>query len=175
MKPIIPPEIEAKIAATVEAQKGEDKVGNIAVTAATPGPVRDIWAPVPSVTVGPFTVRRFVDRDFILLDALDHPLKSLSALADAAYDFEPSGRLAWVLCWLMTRPVAEARAVFSQGGRAAAEAQAEETFGELDVPQIAALLKGIAKQLGVYASAHLDLKDAEVEGEKCPNPPSSPA
>ena len=173
MKPIIAPEIEAKIAATVEAQKADDGVGNIAVTAAVPGPVRDIWAPKPSIAVGPFTVRRFVDRDFIILDALQHPLKSLSALADQTYNFEPSGREAWDICWLMTRPVAEVKEVFRTGGRESAQSMAEETFGDLDVPQIAALLAAVARQLGIYASAHIELKDNEPEGENSPNPPSS--
>ena len=159
----IPPEIQAKVAETQRQQAAEDAIGMNAATTALPGPTRDIYAVVPNITAGPFSVRRFVDRDFIFLAMLDHPLNRFTAMADGSYTLEPTGPLAWQLFWLLTRPVSEVKEQFKHGAESVKEAAAD-TFGELQLYALADLLTAAAKQMTIYASAHLEY-EAKTEGE----------
>jgi hypothetical protein len=141
----------------------------------TPSPVeaRDLFAPVPDIEVGPFKVRRFVDRDFVFLANIGHPLNCFTALAERKYNFVPTGELAWQLCWLLTRPVAEVKAQFKRGPDAVKEAAADE-FGVLPIFAIAKLMAAIARQVAIYTSSvklNFELKE---EGEKSADPAESP-
>ena len=164
------PEIEARIAETQAQQNATDAVSMAAATAALPGPLRDVFAPAPDIKVtDTISVRRFVDRDFMFLSALDHPLNRFTAMADGSYTFEPSGPLAWQLCWLLTRPAAATKALIKTGGIEAVKEAAEEQFGELPIFAIGKVMEAIAKQMTIYASAHLQYQpNATGEGESSP-------
>ena len=138
---------------------------------ALPGPMLDIFSPAPDIEVGPYLVRRFVDRDFVFLAAMGHPLNRFTALHDGSYTFEPTGELAWQLCWLMTRPIAEVKESFKQGVNVVKE-QAADEFGGMVIFAIGKLMEAVAKQMNVYASAHLEYEPKPVEGEQG-GPPSS--
>jgi hypothetical protein len=168
----LPPEIQAAISKTVEQQAAQDAVGLKAATTALPGPLRDVFAPAPDLKVNEqFTVRRFVDRDFVFLAALGHPLNRFTAMADGSYKFEPSGELAWQLCWLLTRPVADIKAAFKAGGAENVKELAADVFGELGIHAISKVMETIARQMTIYASAHLEYEPVSTEGENR-NPPS---
>ncbi len=131
-------------------QKAQDEAEQQA--AAIPEESRDVFAPAPDIEAGPFKVRRFVDRDFMFLSALGHPLNSFAALAEGSYAFEPTGELAWQLCWLLTRPIAEIKEQFMQGAASVKEA-ADNEFGELPIYAIGMVMEAIVKQMTIYASS----------------------
>ena len=170
---IIPKSVQDGVAATLAAQAGDDKAGMQAATAALPGPMRDVFSPAPDIIVSDtphqrISVRRFVDRDFVFLSALGHPLNRFSSFADRSYSFEPSGELAWQLCWLLTRPVADIKAAFKTIGAEGIKEAAADEFGELPIFGIGKIMEAIAKQMTIYASAHLEYEPNETgaEGEK---------
>lgn len=163
----IPAHIEAQIEETVRQQAAEDNLGMLAAQAATPGITRNVWEPAPDIEVGPYKVRRFRDGDFILLAQMKHPLERFSALSDGSYGFEPSGVLAHQLCWLMTRPVAAARDALKVGVDVAKEMATDE-FGDLPLFAIGDLMKAIAKQMEIYAAAHIATKP---KGDEKSGPP----
>jgi hypothetical protein len=171
---IIPPAVQAKIAETQANQAADDQKGSAALTSALPGPLRDIFAPAPDIKAGKYNVRRFVDRDFMFLSQLGHPLNRFTAMADGSYNFEPSGPLAWQLCWLLTRPIAAAKDEFKKGADHVKEL-AEDEFGDNGVIAIAAFLTTIAKQMEIYAQGHLELKEkpSPSPGGDEASPPSS--
>lgn len=158
-------EADAAIAATVAKQAAEDRIGMQAATAALPGPLADVFSPAPDIKVGPFSVRRFVDGDFVALSALGHPLSRFTALADGDYKMEPTGEQCWQLCWLLTRSRADAKEVFRSGGITGAKDQASDIFGDLPVMALGKIMEAIAKQMIIYASAHLAFEANATEGE----------
>lgn len=170
----IPADVQARINQTVRQQQQDDKIGLTAATTATPGPLRDVWAAVPGITVGPFSVRRFTDRDFIWLAQLGHPLKSFSAVVDKSYDFNPSGEHAHQLCWLLATSKEDVKAAFKQGVDVAKEAAAS-VVGDLDIHGIGALMGAVVKQLTVYSSTHLEYEPANPKGDEHSGPPSLPS
>lgn len=170
-KIVIPPHIQAAIAKTIEGQKAEDAIGLAAATTALPGALRDVWTPAPDISVGKYSVRRFVDRDFMHLSFFGHPLNRFTALADGSYKFEPSGELAWQLCWLLTRPNADVKSAFKIGVENAKNL-ADAEFGEFGIFALAEIMGAIAKQMEIYASAHLDMKPNNPEGKDDASPPS---
>ena len=167
-------EAEAKAALTQAAQAADDKAGNMALTATLPGPLLDVFSPAPDIKVGPFTVRRFVNRDFVMLSQLGHPLKRLSALADGSYNFDPSDEPAWQLCWLLTQPIEYAKDKMKDV--AAAKEDVATIFGEMTVQATTQVIKAIIRQLEVYASARVDFEPNETGGDEGKSPPPlSPA
>lgn len=167
-----PDEANRKIAETQLRQKDEDTKGMAAATSALPGPMRDVFALAPDITVGPYLVRRFVDRDFIFLTQLGHPVNRFSALADGSYKFEPTGELAWQLCWLMTQKIQDIKEKFKHGVDAVKEAAADD-FGDRPIFAIDMVMRAIAKQMNIYGSAHLEYEPS-VEGEQSPPPSCQP-
>src|SRR5580692_7653803 len=111
---------------TQAAQAQEDQAGAEAASEATPGQMREAFSAVPDIKVGPFTVRRFRDGDFISLEHLGHPMKNFRSVTDESYKFEPSGMDAWTLCWVMTRPAKEVKEALATGGVDVAKTLAEE-------------------------------------------------
>jgi len=169
MNEAIPPHIIAAMARQDAEQAKEDSAGIQAATATLPGPMLAMFSPSPSISVGPYSVRRFVDRDFILLSALDHPLKSVSEIE--SYPFHPTGEHAWQLCWLLTRDVKVAKLAFKNGVAAVKELASDE-FGDYSFHEIAAITKAILEQIRIYGSARLDYKPASTgaEGENSSPP-----
>lgn len=173
--PKITPEIQKKIDATQAQQRKDDEVGLQAATSALPGPLRAAFSSIPEIKVGPFTVRRFVDGDFITLSELGHPLSSFAAAAEATYKFEPTGEQSWQMCWLMTRPRSEVKAKMKHGIEVAKEDASNVIGDELTPLEIGALLEAVVKQMLVYSGAHLQLEvKAEDENGDSPPPMSQP-
>lgn len=171
---VIPAKVEEAIAQTLEQQAAADKVGLDAAGAALPGPLRDVFSPAPDIKVGKWNVRRFVDRDFVFLSQIGHPLKRFTAMADGSYDFEPSGELAWHLCYICTHSIADIKALFKSGGPDAVKEAAADMFGEQPLFAIGKVMEAIAKQMTLYASAHQEVVAKKAEGENGGDvPPSS--
>lgn len=166
-------EAEKKIAETVAQQAIEDEAGLKAASATLPGPLRDVFSPAPDIAAGPYKVRRFVDGDFVALAALGHPLNGFKAVADGSYGFEPSGQDCWTLCWLLTRPRKESKALFREKGAAAVKDAAEDEFGEHSILALSKVMEAVAQQMTTYASANLEMQPRKTEGENGSNPPSA--
>ena len=172
--PTIPASVQAKIVETQKQQAEDDKLGMEAATSTLPGPLKDVWALVPDIQVGPFKVRRFVDGDFIRLAAFDHKLNSFSAVSAWLENPEPSGKEAWLLNWMLTRPTKEVKEAIKSGPEKVRE-QAEEVFSELGGMQLALIMRAIVEQLAVYLGTRVEYKPAvEGEGDASPPPLSQP-
>lgn len=172
--PVISPAIQAKIGETQRQQQQDDKAGMEAVTASLPGPLKDVWTIEPDIMVGPYKVRRFTDGDFIRLAAFDHKLRSLTAIDEWMKEFEPSGKDAWLICWMMTRSTKDVREAIKSGKEIVLQ-QAEEIFSELSAAQIASVLRAIVAQLFVFNGVRMEFKPAtEDKGDESPPPSSQP-
>ncbi len=173
-KPIvIPPELQARIDATQAKQAAEDKIGLQAAGTTLPGPMADVWTVKPDIKEGPYTIRRFVDGDFIRLAQMGHPLDSFTAIGRWLENPNPSGPDAWVLNWMMTNPVSLVKE-FLQGpnGVAVIRGQAEEDFSGLDGMQLAYIMRAIVKQIAVYIGGRVDYEPTPREGTDASPPPS---
>ncbi len=169
----LPPEVLAGIAATQAKQAADDKAGIEAATSTLPGPLKDVWALVPDIPVGPYKVRRLVDGDFVRLAAFGHKLSSFSAVAAWLETPEPSGKEAWLLNWMMTRSTQEVKAAITAGpDKVLAAAEAE--FSELSGIQLAHIMRAIVEQLSIYLGTRVEYKAVEqpVDGVVS-SPPSS--
>lgn len=160
----------AVIAAKVAEQQAQDTAGVLAVATPLPGPTKDVFAPVQSIQVGPYTIRPFYDIDFEFLTWLNHPLKDMAAKGDALDQLLPTGAVAWQLAWLFTHTVDQVDAVFAQGPDAAAKAARAE-FGQFQIGALQAILVGVIQQLTVYWSPFLQYGPETTEGEQS-SPPS---
>lgn len=169
----IPQQLKERISATQAQQAADDALGVRAATATLPGPLLDVWAPVPDIEVGPYKVRRLVDGDFVRLAALGHKLNSFTAVSEWLTSPEPSGPEAWLLNWMMTRPVAEVKAAMTEGP-AAVRAKAEAAFDDASGIQLALVMKAIVEQLAIYLGTRIEYKPNQVEGENSSPPPSYP-
>lgn len=154
------PELAAKIAETQAGQAADDKAGLQAATSALPGPLKDVWALQPDIKEGPYTIRRFVDGDFIRLAAFNHKLSSFSAVGEWLENPEPSGKDAWLLNWMMTRSTAAVKEAITAGPEKVIAA-AEAEFSELSGMQLAMIMRAIVSQLAVYLGTRVEYKPAE--------------
>lgn len=168
-----PQEAQKKIAATQKQQQADDLIGMKATTATLPGPLRDVFSPSPEIKVGPYSVRRFVDGDFVSLAATGHPLNHISAIADGSYKFIPTGKDCWILLWILTRPRKESKELFKTGGREGVEEAASDEFGDLPIGALNELMIAVLKQINLYGETHLEY-EPKAEDEKSQNPPLSP-
>lgn len=130
----------------------------------SPGPLREAWAPVPDIEVGPYKVRRFVDADFMRLARLGHPLNGLSAMWTWMENPIISGPVAYNIIWLMTTDVPTAKAAITAGVDGV-KAAAEKKFSELGGSELTSLIVAIAFQLSRYMGARLDYEPKLREGE----------
>ncbi len=174
LKVVIPPHIEAAIAQTQAEQSAADAVGLDAGGAALPGPTRDVFKPAPDLPVkdSPWIVRRFVNRDFMHLAAIGHPLNHLSKIPEWSEKVDPTSAETAQLCFLMTRPNEATKALLKQGPQAFKDA-ADAEFGDQTPFGITPVLVAIAEQLRIYAIPHLDFQYPEGKNGGDSPPPSS--
>lgn len=128
-----------------------------------PGPTRDAFAIQDSITVGPYVVRPFVDRDFEILQRLEHPLHKMMMGADK--DYLPQGLAAWQLAYLMTNPVKEVKKLIREKGITGFNEAAEDAFEELQLAGLTQISEAVLKQMMVYWSPVLEYGAAKKEGE----------
>jgi len=163
----------------------EDSAGRAALATPLAGATADAFAPQPSITVGKYEVRSFVDVDFEFLQWLEHPLYKMmtSGLegkqAEDAGGFMPRGAVAWQLCYIMTRPARETAALFRKGGVQAVKDAAQDEMGEHTIGGLNSLCEASLKQMTIYWSTVIKYEAAEMptgDGEaKTANPPLSAA
>jgi hypothetical protein len=144
-------------------QEPQDEAAEQAGTS-SPGSIREVFAPVPDIEVGPYKVRRFVDADFMRLDQLGHPLNGLRAFWTWTENPTISGPDAYNIIWLMTTDVPTAKAAITAGVDTV-KAAAEEKFCELGGPELASLVCAIAFQLSRYFGGRLDYEPLPGEGQ----------
>lgn len=134
-------------------QKAQDEAEGQAAATPSPGESRDVFATAPDIKVGPYSVRRFVDGDFVSLASIGHPLNGIKAIADedAGYKFVPTGKDCWTLCWIMTRPRKESKALLKSAGKEGVEDAASDEFGDLPIQALYNLMVAILKQINIYA------------------------
>jgi len=164
---VIQPTIDQQIAETAKRQKLEDQAARIALAAARPGPLRDVFASQQDIKVGKYAVRPFFDLDFEFLSELEHPFASFAVgNTKELEEFVPRGPQAWQLFYIMTKPVAEVDAEFIAGGPAAIKAAARKEFAQYQLGGLFALYQAVVKQLTTYASSVVGFDSQEAPDKK---------
>lgn len=151
------------IAKLVEYQK-DAKLTEQANSTPLPGPLRDAFALKESISVGPYQIRPFVDRDFEYLQLMDSPLHHQMKDRDGDIDLLPliRGQKAWDLCMLFTHPFKEIKSIIkSDNGQSKFHEMAGEEFDELDVDKMLAILKAVYRQLEIYWSPVISFKSMD--------------
>lgn len=178
LKTLLSPAVDKEINAKRLEHRAEDAVGLQAAADPTPGPMREVFGTVPDKQVGPFTFRRFVDRDFVSLGVLKHPLVQLKLenvarkaageidkrFEEVVTELAPTGPDAWRLYWLLTRPAREAAAKLKEG-LDVIDGEAADQFGELQLPELNELFTVAIQQFNTYWSTAIGHAPASVEGE----------
>ena len=176
------PTIEEQIAATARQQRAEDEAGREAAAVALPGPLANAFAPQPLIRVGKYSVRPIYDVDFEFFQHLEHPFAAFAVGSTSELEnFVPSGKHAWNLFWLLTRPVDGADAAMSDPNRGpkwvAAEARRE--FSRYQIGALFAIYKAVVEQITSYAKTVLEyapetggLADDVKEAAEAKRPPS---
>jgi hypothetical protein len=168
----IPPELAAKMAATVISQAEDDKAGLVAATTTLPGPLMDVWALHPDIEEGPYKIRKFTIGDFKRLAALGHKLNSFTAVGEWLSDPDPFNDDAMILNWMMTHSIEQVKETITQG-RDKILKLGEEEFGELDGLKLAMIMRAIAMQLAKCLDVKLEYKAAETPANgEVSSPPS---
>ena len=117
-----------------------------------PGPLRDVFAPVQEITVGPYKVRPMFDRDMEFLQFLDNPLYGHFNDKKAEMIQFIQGQTAYELCYLFTHPFKEVKALFKSGGAAAVKQAAEDEFEEMPLAGHLEIVKAVMQQVEIYWS-----------------------
>lgn len=142
-----------------------------AVAEPLPGPLKDaFWIP-PSIAVGPFSIRPFVDIDYEFLSKLNHPLhqKFKNAIegkgeAEDEMVFLPKGPDAWCLFWIFTRSPDEVETVLNQeNGKDLLLTAARKEFSRLRTPALAALFTAVMRQISLSNLTTIEYVEADKE------------
>jgi hypothetical protein len=156
----------------------EDQVreaaGQQAMGEPLPGPVRDAFTPMQSVRCGPYTVRFCCDGDIEYLSLLDHPLNEMRLRKIANPDpnapveslYEPTGKMAWDLCYLFTHTLDEVDELYENGGIPAFRKASKKEFSRLTYTMLAALSTACIQQYGRYWNPVLSYGAAESQDEE---------
>jgi hypothetical protein len=174
-------EIELKIQETVRRQALEDAAGLESAATAFPGPLRDVFALDPDITVGMYRVRPCFDYDLRVLAQLNHPAYNLLLRGDEKSDFLPIGPEAAILAWMFTQPVQQLKAAMEHDGPAKCQKQADEMFEFVQPRVLGLLVQAVARQITVSTNARLEYgpaveeKKAEEANAAAPPLPKSQA
>ena len=109
------PQAAAKVADVAEKREAAAE----AMATPLPGPLADAFAIAPEIKVGKYSVRAFLEGDFELLHALNHPLYDMLIATFSGktteVDYMNRGPKAWELCALFTTSFDEAEKMISDG------------------------------------------------------------
>lgn len=142
------PEAIHPIAKLVEFQQEQALVTQANATP-LPGALRDAFAIVPEITVGPYKVRPIVDRDWEYLQSLDHPLhKHINGTPSIGEMI--TGKYAWQLCYMFTHPFPEIKALLKKNGLDGFKTAAENDFETLNLAQLIEITKAVMQQVEIY-------------------------
>lgn len=129
----------------------ESEAAAQAVATPLPGALKHAFAVTPEITVGPYKVRPFVDRDYEFLQQLGHPLHLHVFTDNKQNPVEMiQGACGRQLCWMFTRPFKEVKAAFLEKGVDGVKTLADDTFEESNLDSMLALGQAIFQQLGIY-------------------------
>jgi hypothetical protein len=166
---LLSPEIEAKVAEMAAQTKATDKAAAHALAEPLPGPTRDIFAVAQDILVGKWRVRPFYDLDFVLLEELNHPvakiMKASMSGEDAKDDYIPSGKSAWQLFWVMTRPPETTEAILANDNISELNTLARGEFGKLSFAALVKLYEAVVKQIGICTSGNVAYGAPSEEGQ----------
>lgn len=121
-----------------------------------PGAVRDAFAPMQDIEVGPYKVRPCYDGDIEYLSLFDHPLHEMRLRAQAAGSgeienlYQPQGPMAWELCYLFTHSLDEIDALVEEGGLDALRKEAKKEFSRKRLAALVAISEAAIQQYGLY-------------------------
>jgi len=178
---LLSPEIEAKVAEMATKTQAVDQQAAGALAEPLPGPTRDIFALAQDIKVGKWSVRPFYDLDFVLLEELQHPManimKATMSGEEVKDDYIPSGRTAWQLFWMMTRPPEETEMLLADNKQNELFELARAEFGKLSFAALVMLYKAVVRQIGICTSGNVAYGAPTEEGEarQAASPKSSAA
>ena len=138
-------------------QKAQDKVEGQSAATPLPAATRAAFSITPEIPVGNFKVRRFLDGDIDNLEGMDHPFGKLivavmSGEKESKNTFVPRGKWAWILCWMMTRPIEEVDAVIAEKGIKGITEEAAKVFRKSTFGDLAAVVQAVIEQFNVYCA-----------------------
>ena len=136
-----------------------------------PGPLADAFAISPDISVGKYKVRAFLEGDFELLQALEHPLyEMLIAMfsgKENKADYFPRGLVAWELCYMFTHSFDDIEELLKNSGVGQFKAVAKSEFGRLPTAAILRLHQAVLKQVMQASSTAIAFGSSEDdEGSK---------
>jgi len=143
---------------------------------ALPGPAREAFSPCPDIKVGPYDVRACYDGDIEYLSLLGHPLHEMrlqaqmEKSADIPNLYQPTGPMAWQLCWLFTRSLDEIDGVVEKGGLDAFKSAAKKEFSRWGLSELIQLSEACITQYGRYWEPVLSYGPASTDDESAPVP-----
>lgn len=138
-------------------QKAQDKAEGQSAATPLPAATRAAFSITPEIPVGNFKVRRFLDGDIDNLEGMDHPFGKLivavmSGEKESKNTFVPRGKWAWILCWMMTRPIEEVDAVIAEKGIKGITEEAAKVFRKSTFGDLAAVVQAVIEQFNVYCA-----------------------
>lgn len=147
--------------------------GKQAMAEPLPGSVRDAFAVSPDIQCGRYTVRPCYDADIEWLSLLGHPLHEMRLRRESSQDgkvenlYEPRGRYAWELFYMLTHPVDEVDELMAKDGLEAFRAAAKKEFSRLQFHGLLKLSEACLAQYARYWDPTLSYGPAS-DGEESP-------
>lgn len=119
-----------------------------------PGPLADTFCK-SGIEIGPYFVRKFVARDFVILKAIDSPLHRmiLELSNENREDINYTDEESWDICWQFTNTVSNVKEVFAKG-KESLRKLSEVEFGdnEESAAYIQLIVAAVMEQLKRHAS-----------------------
>jgi hypothetical protein len=175
LKALLDPALDRAAVELAAEETARDSAGAQAVREPLPGPAREAFAACPDEQVGPYKVRAARDRDIKVLSQLNNAYYKFVMTADP--EDVKGGQDAYELCWIMTRPAREVKALVEKNGLDWLRAQADDEFGDLATADLMAVVTAAARQLAASCSTAVkhvapDANNENGEAAKSDRPPS---
>lgn len=129
-----------------------------------PGITAEAFKIPDAIPVGDYTVRAFCDRDFEIMQGLEHPLYLYMANKEATEDYIPRGPQAWNISYLMTHPIKEIKELIKTEGYAGLKQRAADEFDECQIIVLISISEAIIKQMTRYWSPVLKFGQNQDDG-----------
>lgn len=139
-----------------------------------PGALREAFATVQDIKVGPYSFRPLTDWDVEVVQEQKHPLHEYFTQAfrgkEPNVEFPIRGPAVWWFLWLLSVPARQAYEAVRAGTDKDA---AREGFAMLAFLELQTCMEACMRQVGVYFGTVVAYEPAKVEGESPPPPPQS--
>lgn len=149
---------QSNVVADIQEKREAIRVAN---ATPLPGPLKDAFAIVPDITVGPYKVRPFYDGDYDILTQLENPLAQFigdTFSKKESSGYMPRGQVCWEICYLFTIPIRQAWEEVEKG---VFKKNARDAFFESKLAALVEIHNAVMQQLSVYWSTTLGFENVE--------------